>query len=354
MSGLRNQALRALLLVASLLGWEMAVRLLAVPAFILPPPSRVLVALARGAASGVYLENLWVTLLETILGFALGSLIAFGTGMAIARSRAAEFFLYPYVLLFQSMPKVALAPLIVVWFGLGVASKVVSAALVAFFPLLVNTILGLRSADEDRVNLMRSLGATELQIFRMLRLPSALPFIMAGAEVAMVFALVGAIVAEFVGAEAGLGMLIQSRNFSMDVAGEFSLLFILAAVGLTLSTIVVAIRRRVLFWDPSVRVMALPRPVEGRKRMRRAILAALAMALPAAGSAQSSVKVGICTRSLTTAAGLRRLREARGDGRRALQHPLRRAAHHGEDPGGEGQDLLHRVPGVPLRDRGPW
>ena len=138
-----------------------------------------------------------------------------------------------------------------VWFGLGLTSKVVSAALIAFFPLLVNTIVGLRSADEDRVDLMRSLAASELQIFRMLRLPSALPFIMAGLEVAMVFSLVGAIVAEFVGAEAGLGMLIQSRNFSMDVAGEFAVLFILAVLGLLLNAALVSVRRRVLFWDPS-------------------------------------------------------------------------------------------------------
>jgi len=153
--------------------------------------------------------------------------------------------------MFQSMPKVALAPLVVVWFGLGIASKVVSAALIAFFPLLVNTVVGLRSADEDRVDLMRSLDASELQIFWMLRVPSALPFVMAGLEVAMVLSLVGAIVGEFVGAEAGLGMLIQSRNFSMDVAGEFAVLFILAVMGLLLNSVLVSVRRRVLFWDPS-------------------------------------------------------------------------------------------------------
>src|SRR4051812_49553028 len=122
--------------------------------------------------------------------------------------------------MFQSMPKVALAPLIIVWFGLGLGSKVVSAALIAFFPLLVNTIVGLRSADEDRVDLMRSLGASQMQIFRMLRLPSALPFVMAGVGGAIVFSLVGAIVAEVVGAEARPGTLIHNRNLSMDVAGR--------------------------------------------------------------------------------------------------------------------------------------
>jgi NitT/TauT family transport system permease protein len=251
MRGFRNRALRVLVLIFSLLLWEGAVRVLRIPVFILPPPSAVGLALYRGALSGIYLEHFWITLAETLLGFALGSFVAFVLGTALAASRAVEYFLYPYIVMFQSMPKVALAPLVVVWFGLGLTSKVISAALIAFFPLLVNTIVGLRSADEDRVDLMRSLAANQLQIFWMLRLPSALPFIMAGLEVAMVFALVGAIVAEFVGAEAGLGMLIQSRNFSMDVAGEFAVLFILAVMGLALNAVLVAIRRRVLFWDAS-------------------------------------------------------------------------------------------------------
>jgi len=250
-NGVRNASLRVLLLIASLAVWEGAVRALRVPAFILPPPSQVGAALYRGSVSGIYLQHLWITLAETLLGFLLGSVVAFVVGTAIAASPRTEYFLYPYIVMFQSMPKVALAPLVVVWFGLGLTSKVVSAALISFFPLLVNTIAGLRSAEEDRVDLMRSLAASELQIFRMLRLPSALPFIMAGLEVAMVFSLVGAIVAEFVGAEAGLGMLIQSRNFSMDVAGEFAILFILAVLGLLLNAALVSVRRRVLFWDPS-------------------------------------------------------------------------------------------------------
>ncbi len=248
---MKRQALRALVLIVSLLIWEAAVRALHVPAFILPPPSQVLLALQRGATGNVYFHDLWITLVETLLGFTLGSALAFVLGTLLAASRTAEYFLYPYIVMFQSMPKVALAPLIVVWFGLGLTSKVVSAALVAFFPLLVNTVVGLRSAEEERVDLMRSLAATERQIFWMLRLPSALPFIMAGLEVAMVFALVGAIVAEFVGAEAGLGMLIQSRNFTMDVAGEFAVLFLLALMGLGLNWILVSIRRRVLFWNVS-------------------------------------------------------------------------------------------------------
>ena len=263
MSSVRDAALRLLLLIASLAVWEAAVRVWRVPAFILPPPSEIGAALYRGAVSGIYVHHLWITLAETLLGFALGSVVAFVLGTALAGSRRTEYFLYPYIVMFQSMPKVALAPLVVVWFGLGLTSKVVSAALIAFFPLLVNTILGLRSADEDRVDLMRSLAASELQIFWMLRLPSALPFVMAGLEVAMVFSLVGAIVAEFVGAEAGLGMLIQSRNFSMDVAGEFAILFILALLGLVLNAILVSIRRRVLFWDASQKTASAGASMKG-------------------------------------------------------------------------------------------
>jgi NitT/TauT family transport system permease protein len=153
--------------------------------------------------------------------------------------------------MFQAMPKVALAPLILVWFGLGLASKVVTAALVAFFPLLVNTIVGLRSADEDRVNLMRSLAASRWQLFWMLQLPNAMPYIFAGLEIAMIFALLGAIVAELVGAQSGLGMLIQSMNFTMDVAGQFSVLLILSVIGLLLNAMVTTVRRRILFWDVS-------------------------------------------------------------------------------------------------------
>jgi NitT/TauT family transport system permease protein len=169
----------------------------------------------------------------------------------ITRSRLVERALMPYLVGFQALPKVALAPLIVVWFGLGLTSKVINAALVAFFPLLVNTMVGLKSADEDRVSLMRSLAASNQQIFWMLRLPNALPFVMAGLDVAMIFALIGAIVAEFVGAQRGLGMLIQSMNFNMDVSGQFSLLLILSVVGLILNRCIGLIRRRVMFWDPS-------------------------------------------------------------------------------------------------------
>lgn len=249
----RDIALTVAIFCGSVLAGELVVRALQVPAYILPAPSKVAIALWRGFASGLYQPHLFHTLTETLLGFLLGSALGLLLGTAVALNRYVEYFFYPYIVMFQSVPKVALAPLIVVWFGLGMKSQVLNAALVACFPLIVNTIAGLKSADEDRVNLMRSLTASKSQVFWMLRLPSALPFIMAGLEVAMIFALIGAIVAEFVGSQAGLGMLIQSMNFNMDVAGQFSVLLVLSVLGLLLNRCILLIRRRVLFWDTSVK-----------------------------------------------------------------------------------------------------
>jgi NitT/TauT family transport system permease protein len=257
MGGIRNFLLRLVLIGVVLLLWEAAVMYFDVPKYILPPPSQVSYGLYNGFASGLYIDHMGVTLAETFMGFALGCCLAFMFGMMVALSRRLEYFLYPFIVMFQAMPKVALAPLIIVWFGLGLTSKVVNAALVAFFPLMVNTIVGLKSAEEDRILLMRSLAASKWQIFWMLQLPNAMPYIFAGLEIAMIFALIGAIVGEFVGAEKGLGMLIQSMNFTMDVAGQFSVLLILSFLGLVLNGTVVFLRRRILFWDAASKADAV-------------------------------------------------------------------------------------------------
>ena len=247
--GSRNFALRLLLIAAFLGVWEGLVRVLAVPAFILPAPTSIFMALYRGFSTTLYVDHLWVTLSETLLGFAFGTALAFALGIAVALSRRVEYFLYPFIVMFQAMPKVALAPLIIIWFGLGLSSKVVLAALVAFFPLMVNTIVGLRSADEDRVNLMRSLAASRLQIFWMLLLPNALPYIFAGLNTAIVLAVIAAIVGEFVGARAGIGYLILQANFALDLAAVFALLTLLGIIGVTLSLCIRAIEKRVCFWN---------------------------------------------------------------------------------------------------------
>ena len=246
-----NVGLTIALFGVSIALWELGVRVSGVPSFIFPSPSQVFMGLWRGLSSGLYLEHGLVTVGSAFSGFVIGTILGLSLGTAIVIYRYVDYFLYPYIVMFQSMPKVALAPIFALWFGLGIESKILSSAIICFFPLMVNTIAGLRSADEDRVNLMRSLGATELQIFRYLRFPSALPFIMAGLELGVVLSMIGTIVAEFVGARSGLGTLIQAMNANMDVGGQFSVLLVLSAIGLTLNRTVKAIRRRVLFWDPS-------------------------------------------------------------------------------------------------------
>lgn len=246
-------ALTLLFFVVTIGGWELAARMSGVPDYILPPPSRIAEALYRGMSSGLYLRHAGYTLNATLSGFVLGSLIGIAVGALIAVNRYVDMLLYPYVIMFKSMPKVALAPIFTLWLGLGLASKIVSSAIICFFPLLVNTVAGIRSADEDRISLMRSMGASRLQIFVYLQLPGALPFIMAGLELAVVLSLIGAITAEFVGARAGLGTLIQIMISNLDGAGQFSVLFVLSAIGLTMNLIVRWVKKKVLFWDPSVK-----------------------------------------------------------------------------------------------------
>jgi NitT/TauT family transport system permease protein len=138
---LRNRFLRVVLLLAVLGLWEAAVRMLGIPSFILPPPSHVAAGLWRGFSTGLYFEHIAVTVFEVLAGFALGCGLGFALGVAVALNRYVAYFLYPYIVMFLSMPKVELAPLLLLWFGLGMTSKIVTAALVSFFPLMVNTIV---------------------------------------------------------------------------------------------------------------------------------------------------------------------------------------------------------------------
>jgi len=245
-----------LLLVAVLGGWEWAVREFDIPSYILPRFSSVAVALLHGLQAGFtardgYWLHTGVTLAEVLLGFVIGSAIGLFMGVMIAQSRLLEATIRPYVTAFQSLPKVAVAPIIVLWFGYNMSSKVIIVCLLTFFPLLVTSLAGFKSVDTERIDLLRSLSATPWQIFVKVRFPSALPYIFAGLDIAIVFAVVGAIVGEFVGAQTGLGVLILQMNASMDVAGSFSVFIVLAMVGLGLSQLLRMIERRVLFWAPA-------------------------------------------------------------------------------------------------------
>lgn len=238
-----------LTLVLAIGGWEWYVKAYQVSILILPPPSQIVSALYSGLASGVYVKALLVTLQAILLGFLLSASVALVLGTLISQVRLVEATVYPYVVALQTLPKIAIAPLILVWVGLGIESKIIIAALVSFFPMLVNTIVGLKSASEDKLELMHALTASRTKTFFLVKLPEALPFIFAGLQIGIVLAVLGAIVGEFVGAKAGLGYLIIQMNYTMDVAGMFAVLVILGVMGVALNVLIAMLRKRVIFWQ---------------------------------------------------------------------------------------------------------
>jgi NitT/TauT family transport system permease protein len=246
LASLGQIAIYAVLLVA----WQVVVPALGVAAFVVPTPWDIGKALVRGLASGTYLQDLGVTLFEMLSGFAIASIGGMVIGALIVEIRMIERVVYPLIVAVQSLPKIALAPLLLMWIGFGLASKVAMAALVAFFPVLVNTVAGLRASDRDMNELFRSLRASRLQALWYLKLPAAWPYIIAGLDVAFVFALLGAIVGEFVGAAAGLGYAIMQLQFQLDTPGVFAILVILALIGLGGHVTIRAVGRRVAFWQP--------------------------------------------------------------------------------------------------------
>lgn len=240
--------------VGFVLLWQAAVSLLGIRSVFLPAPLEVWDKLYAGFTQPLTSRNgYWLhtgyTLFETVAGFFIGSIVGIVSGVVLAQSRVLEVMLRPYLVAFQSLPKVAVAPLIVVWMGFGMSSKVVITALLTFFPLMINTFTGLQSVDPHRVDLMRGMAASRWQIFRKVAFPGALPYVFAGLDMAIIFAMVGAIVGEFVGAQRGLGVVILQRNFSLDVAGVFAVFIILSIMGVVLSGVVNRIRKRVVFWE---------------------------------------------------------------------------------------------------------
>jgi NitT/TauT family transport system permease protein len=238
--------------VALLVAWQVLVPLFHVPAYVVPVPSQIAEALVRGFASGQYISDLGVTLTEMLFGFAVATVLGILMGALIVEIRTFERLIYPLIVAVQSLPKIAIAPLLLIWIGFGLASKVAMAALIAFFPILVNTVTGLRSCDRDMYQLFDSLRASRLQALWHLKLPAAAPYIIAGLDVGFVFALLGAIVGEFIGASAGLGYAILQLQFQLDTAGVFAVLVLLAAIGICGHTAIRAIGRRVAFWQASV------------------------------------------------------------------------------------------------------
>jgi NitT/TauT family transport system permease protein len=218
------------------------------PAIILSRPTEIFPAFSDALTTGFVWENFWVTFQETVLGFVIGAGTGFLLGVYVALSPVFRKAFYPMVILFQSTPRVALAPIFISWFGFGITSKVALAATICFFPVLVNTISGLTLIDENAGLLMRSLRASTWQMFRSLRLPNAVPAIFAGLKTALTFALIGAIVGELTASNEGAGHLIETAAFQFRMDDVFAYLLLLALIGLALFVAAQFLERKLIFW----------------------------------------------------------------------------------------------------------
>lgn len=237
-----------LVFIALLALWQLAVKVFDVSDILVPAPSAVASSVVEGFQDGSLVTHSVVTLKEIVIGFGLAVGSALISAVLITQFRTVERVLFPLLILTQTIPKVAMAPLLIVWFGIGISSKVMTVALIAFFPLLINAILGFRSAAYEQVEMLRSFGASRMQVMRHLQIPSALPHIFAGLEVAVILSVTGAVVAEFVGSSEGLGYLIQASNFTLDVARTFAVIVVLSAIGIALHTIIVQLGKWLVFW----------------------------------------------------------------------------------------------------------
>jgi NitT/TauT family transport system permease protein len=228
--------------------WELLSRTEVVNPIILPPFTDVMSALWNLVQTDFFWDNTWVTVQETLIGFGIGVGAALVLGVLIGISRPFKLALYPLAVAFQNTPRVALAPLFLTWFGFGLASKEIMAATICFFPVLIAVVVGLETVDRDARTLLRSLGASRWETFTRLSFPASLPFVFAGVKQAMTLALIGAIVAEFVGGAEGMGVMIKTFNFQLEVADAFAVIIALMVIGLVLYGIVELLDRKLIFW----------------------------------------------------------------------------------------------------------
>ena len=234
--------------VVAILAWHWLTILLHVDPIVFPGPVPVARALAAGLASGAYGHHFWITLKEVLGGFVTGCGAGLVLGAFISQFRILEKTVFPYFVALQTVPKLAIAPLFVVWFGFGLESKIIIAGLISFFPMIVNVIEGLQSTDRRQIDMLRAAGANSWQVFRMVKIPNALPFIFVGLDIGIVLAVLGAIVGEFVGAQGGIGFMILQYNFQLETAKVFALIVVLSVTGIALHNVVRWLHRRTVFW----------------------------------------------------------------------------------------------------------
>jgi NitT/TauT family transport system permease protein len=244
---LLRRSIYPLIGIVVLLGlWQGYTSLSGISQIVLPSPLDI--ALVSIKQYNLLLQQTWPTLIETVLGFGLALLIGVPLAVCVANSRLLNLALYPILVATQSIPKVAIAPIILVWFGLGINSKLALAFLVAFFPVVVDTATGLHATPSGLLELARSLRASRLQVFMKVQMPAALPFVFAGAKVAITLAVIGAVIGEFVGSVAGLGNLVLSANSQLEGPLAWAALLWLSVLGILLFSVVALAERLLMPW----------------------------------------------------------------------------------------------------------
>ena len=218
-------------MIIALLVWEAAILIWKFPAFILPGPGLVALRFIRAISDGSLIRHFMITLFEVVMGLVIGAGCATVLGYLLAKSPASERFLSPYLVASQAIPLVAIAPLLIIWFGPGLFSKILICSLIVFFPILINTIVGVRAVPDTLRDLMRSLHASRQQTLRLLEVPAALPVFLGGLRVGATLSVIGAVVGEFVGSDRGLGFLINVGRGQYDTALVFAAIFTLIASG---------------------------------------------------------------------------------------------------------------------------
>jgi NitT/TauT family transport system permease protein len=239
------------MLLGVLVVWEIAVRVFAVPAYILPPPSAI--ALVIGERVPLLAQHGWVSTVEIVLGYLLSIVVGIPLALATFLWPAFARSVYPVLVASQAVPKMAVAPLFIVWFGFGLLPKVLIAFLIAFFPIVISTVVGLAAIEPEKIHLARSMGLGAWATFFKIRLPNALPSIFGGLKIAITLAVVGAVVGEFVGGDAGLGYLLILANGSMDTTLLFAGLFGLTLIGVVAYLLIEVAERLVIRWQPAQR-----------------------------------------------------------------------------------------------------
>ena len=251
-SALAGKLIPLLGILAFLVVWEVGVRVFKAPAYLIPPPTRIAEVFVAEFQKILY--HGWFTAYEMVLGFALAVVVAIPLAIGITASQRFDRFVTPQMLFFQVVPKVAIAPLFLVWFGVGTTPKVLVAFLIAFFPIVIDAAVGLRSMSSEMRDLARSMGASKWQVFARFQLPTSLPYLFSGLKVAATLAVAGAVVGEFVGADKGLGYLLLVTNSNMETALMFATIVALTFIGLVFFYVVEFVESILIPWHVSHRV----------------------------------------------------------------------------------------------------